>query len=75
MTGIFIQRWAGLALIAQAALTASPVAQEGAQNAPFRVDVKLVNVFVTVTDQNGSPVGGLSREDFSVAEESANRDI
>src|SRR5437763_15512833 len=26
----------------------------------FRVDVKLVNVFATVVDQGGSPVGGLN---------------
>jgi Ca-activated chloride channel family protein len=33
------------------------------------VDVKLVNIFVNVTDRNGSIVGGLAREDFAVAED------
>jgi Ca-activated chloride channel family protein len=33
------------------------------------MDVKLVNVFVNVTDRNGALVGGLSREDFFLAED------
>jgi hypothetical protein len=33
-------------------------AQESAST--FKVDVKLVNVFVTVTDEHGAPVGGLA---------------
>jgi Ca-activated chloride channel family protein len=33
------------------------------------VDVKLVSVFVNVTDRNGAVVGGLTREDFAVAED------
>ncbi|HTZ90171.1 MAG TPA: VWA domain-containing protein [Alloacidobacterium sp.] len=36
---------------------------------PIRVDVKLVNVFVNVTDANGSPVGGLTKDDFALAED------
>jgi Ca-activated chloride channel family protein len=36
---------------------------------PIRVDVKLVNVFVNVTDANGSPVGGLTKDDFTLAED------
>ena len=41
-----------------------------AQGAPsFRVDVKLVNVFANVTDANGAPVGGLTKDDFSIAED------
>jgi divalent metal cation (Fe/Co/Zn/Cd) transporter len=35
-------------------------AQESAST--FKVDVKLVNVFVTVTDAHGAPVGGLKKE-------------
>lgn len=34
-----------------------------------RVDVKLVNVFVTVTDQHGAPVGGLAKENFVLRED------
>jgi Ca-activated chloride channel homolog len=36
---------------------------------PIRVDVKLVNVFVNVTDANSSPVGGLTKDDFTLAED------
>lgn len=40
-----------------------------AQDTTLHVDVKLVNVFVNVTDQNGAFVGGLTRDDFSLAED------
>jgi Ca-activated chloride channel family protein len=40
-----------------------------AQEATLRVDVKLVSVFVNVTDRNGSIVGGLTSDDFAVAED------
>ena len=33
------------------------------------MDVKLVNIFVNVTDQNGAIVGGLTRDDFAVFED------
>jgi Ca-activated chloride channel family protein len=35
----------------------------------LRVNVRLVNVFTTVTDANGSPVGDLSKEDFRILED------
>lgn len=35
----------------------------------LKVDVKLVNVFVTVTDGHGAPVGGLKKEDFALLED------
>jgi Ca-activated chloride channel homolog len=35
----------------------------------IHVNVKLVNVFVTVTDQNGAPVGGLSKANFELSED------
>jgi Ca-activated chloride channel family protein len=40
-----------------------------AQDVTLHVDVKLVNVFVNVTDRNGAIVGGLSRDDFTVTED------
>jgi Ca-activated chloride channel family protein len=40
-----------------------------AQEPTLHLDVKLVNVFVNVTDQNGAIVGGLAREDFALAED------
>ncbi len=45
-------------------------AQLAAQDRPrFHVDVKLVNIFVNVTDRNGAMVGGLTRDDFAVFED------
>ena len=35
----------------------------------FKVNVKLVNVFVTVTDQRGAPVGNLAKENFQLFED------
>ena len=40
-----------------------------AQEMTLHMDVKLVNVFVNVTDRNGAIVGGLAREDFALAED------
>ncbi len=44
---------------------------DAAQNsdATFKVDVKLVNVFVTVTDDHGAPVGGLTKDNFELLED------
>ncbi len=35
----------------------------------LRVNVKLVNVYATVLDSQGAPVGSLTKEDFAVAED------
>jgi Ca-activated chloride channel family protein len=60
-----VLRLAALLLLAAAAVTR---AQE--EPAPtIRVDVKLVNVFVNVTDANGALVGGLTKEDFALRED------
>jgi Ca-activated chloride channel family protein len=40
-----------------------------AQQMTLRVDVKLVNIYVNVTDQNGAIAGGLTREDFALFED------
>jgi Ca-activated chloride channel family protein len=40
-----------------------------AQETTLRVDVKLVNLFVNITDRNGALVGGLDRADFAVTED------
>jgi Ca-activated chloride channel family protein len=40
-----------------------------AQETTLHVDVKLVNVFVNVTDRNGAIMGGLTREDFALTED------
>src|SRR5277367_3665850 len=44
----------------------------GRQSEPpttLRVDVNLVNVFVTVTDEHGAPIGGLKKENFVLNED------
>src|SRR5580693_8528528 len=44
----------------------------GRQSEPettLRVDVNLVNVFVTVTDAHGAPIGGLTKENFVLMED------
>jgi Ca-activated chloride channel homolog len=43
----------------------------GAQQPPprYHVNVRLVNVFVSVTAPNGAPIGGLTQKDFALAED------
>lgn len=60
----------------QAQQSSAPPARKSAtaseQSEPaetLKVDVNLVNVFVTVTDQHGSPVGGLTKENFVLKED------
>ncbi len=52
-----------LALLALTPLTLA------AQELTLHVDVKLVNVFVNVIDQNGGIAAGLTREDFALLED------
>lgn len=40
-----------------------------AQELTLHVNVKLVNLFVNVTDRTGAIVGGLTQEDFAIAED------
>ena len=61
-----IGHWALALLPALAALLSLPLA---AQETTLRVEVKLVSIFVNVTDRNGAIVGGLAREDFAVTED------
>jgi Ca-activated chloride channel homolog len=56
-------RWMALAIAVGLVMTTA------AQDAPLRLDVKLVNVFVNVTDSTGAIVGGLTREDFAISED------
>ena len=63
---------AGMTAAAALAQTSAPQQRPDrpAEKAPtYRVDVKLVNVFVTVTDDRGAPVSTLTREDFQVRED------
>jgi len=57
------------------ALLATTPAAITAQEATFHVDVKLVNIFVNVTDKNGATVGGLTKDDFAVFEDNRAQQI
>ena len=48
-------------------LPAAPSQEE--KQPTIRVDVKLVNVFVTVTDAKGAPVANLTQDDFQILED------
>ncbi len=41
----------------------------------LRVDVNLVNVYVTVTDEHGAPIGGLTKENFILKEDEREQKI
>ncbi|MGC2475786.1 MAG: VWA domain-containing protein [Candidatus Sulfotelmatobacter sp.] len=41
----------------------------------MKVDVNLVNVFVTVTDRNGAPIGGLTKDNFILKEDDREQQI
>jgi Ca-activated chloride channel family protein len=50
---------------------AKPPSQQPADQpaTTLKVDVKLVNVFVTVTDAHGTPIAGLTKENFAIKED------
>jgi Ca-activated chloride channel family protein len=41
----------------------------------IKVDVKLVNVFVTVSDEHGAPIGGLDKDSFRIKEDGLEQKI
>jgi Ca-activated chloride channel family protein len=46
-----------------------PWAKAAEDVSDIKVDVKLVNIFVTVTDEHGSPVGNLTKDNFQILED------
>ncbi len=52
----------------RALLLVAPLAL-AAQQTTLHVDVKLVNIFVNVTDKDGAIVGNLTRDDFAIFED------
>ena len=46
-----------------------PAPSQKQPSTTLKVDVNLVNVFVTVTDNQGAPVGGLKKENFILKED------
>lgn len=64
-----------VAIVGCAALLSLPLASAAQDGPTIRMDVKLVNLFVNVTDQNGAIVGGLTKDDFKVAEDGHPQEI
>ncbi|MFZ0732284.1 MAG: VWA domain-containing protein [Candidatus Sulfotelmatobacter sp.] len=62
----------------QAQQPSKPPANQPDQSEPattLKVNVNLVNVFVTVTDAQGAPVGGLKKENFMLKEDDLEQKI
>jgi Ca-activated chloride channel family protein len=53
----------------------APGRSQSEPEATLKVDVKLVNVYVTVTDSHGSPVAGLKKENFTLQEDGREQTI
>ncbi len=62
--------WVSVALLVLlAACAALIVRAQQDSTTTFKVETKLVNVFVNVTDKNGAIVGGLNKNDFALFED------
>ncbi len=66
---IAIRIWLGLALLCVCASAQTPAGQPSDELPTFKSNVNLVNVYVTVLDQQGSPVGGLTKDNFKLSED------
>lgn len=74
MIGLPMRRLLFFLAIAVAAVQAQTAAQSQPETT-ITVDVKLVNVFVTVTDAHGAPVGNLQKENFQLQEDGKEQKI
>ena len=54
---------------------APPAGQKSEPATTLKVDVNLVNVFVTVTDAHGAPIGGLTQDNFILKEDGQEQKI
>lgn len=62
--------WAGGSSNTKSAPPGASSSSSQTEQAPeIKVDVKLVNVFVTVTDEHGAPVTGLAKDNFMLLED------
>jgi Ca-activated chloride channel family protein len=62
-------------LLACAVSSAQQAPTQKQSESTLKVDVKLVNVYVTVTDARGSPVAGLKKENFHLQEDGREQNI
>lgn len=70
-------RWAPACLLF-AAVAGAIFAQDGGQENPqstFKVQVRLVSLFINVTDQHGAPVPDLEKTNFALSEDNAPQTI
>jgi Ca-activated chloride channel homolog len=65
----------GIALCAQQHTPSQTQAPAQQPSTTLKVDVKLVNVYVTVTDDKGAPVGGLTKDNFTLLEDGREQKI
>jgi Ca-activated chloride channel homolog len=80
LIGLLVPRcglWAQQDLFRQnpAQQNSAPADRQSEPATTIRVDVKLVNVFVTVTDAHGAPIGGLTKENFILKEDDREQTI
>lgn len=68
-----MNKTASLFLLIAVASCASSAQEE--PSSTVKVDVRLVNVFVTVTDAHGGPVGNLTRDNFRLSEDGVEQKI
>lgn len=67
--------WGGVLWAQQSASQAPSPRDQARPETTLKVDVNLVNVYVTVTDAHGSPVGGLTKENFVLDEDGQEQKI
>lgn len=65
----FLSRGSGSALLFLLLLAASSLRAQQDNDTTLKVNVRLVDVFVNVTDSNGAVVGSLARNDFALFED------
>lgn len=64
-----------LALLFATCLGQQSTQEQSNSETTFKVDVRLVNVFVTVTDEHGAPIGGLTKDQFELFEDNVPQKI
>ncbi|HEX2331126.1 MAG TPA: VWA domain-containing protein [Candidatus Angelobacter sp.] len=65
-----------LALSVGAQESPQSASDQGKSQGPvYRVNVRLVNVFTTVTDSHGAPIADLGKDDFKVFEDGQEQDV
>lgn len=64
-----------LLLLCSGLLLAQDAQEEREPVTTLKVDVRLVNVFATVVDQHGAPVGGLGRDAFALYEDGVQHEV